>query len=49
MATKINKDRLRLLKMNKSDKIDIEIIDKFDNSKNSLGTKVRIKLPAENI
>lgn len=49
MATEINKDRIRLLKMNKSDKIDIEIIDKFDDSENSLGTKVRITLPAENI
>lgn len=49
MATQINKDRLRLLKMNKNDKIAIEIIDKHDNFENSLGTKVVIKLPAENI
>ncbi len=49
MATQINKDRLKLLKMNKNDKIDIEIIDKLDENENSLGTKVVIKLPAENI
>lgn len=49
MATQINKDRLKLLKMNKNDKIDIEIIDKLDEIENSLGTKVVIKLPAENI
>lgn len=49
MATQINKDRLRLLKMNKNDKISIDIIDKYDDSNNSLGTKVLIKLPAENI
>ncbi len=45
MATQINKDRLRLLKISKSDEIDIEIIDK----ENHTGTKVIIKLPAESI
>lgn len=49
MATKINKDRLRLLKMSMNDKIDIQIIDKEDTDQNSTGTKVIIKLPAENI
>lgn len=45
MATQINRDRLRLLKISKSDEIDIEIIDK----ENPTGTKVIIKLPAESI
>lgn len=45
MATQINRDRLRLLRLSKSDKIDIQIIDK----ENPTGTKVIIKLPAESI
>lgn len=45
MATQINHDRIRLLKISKSDEIDIEILDK----ENPTGTKVTIKLPAENI
>jgi ligand-binding sensor domain-containing protein len=49
MATKINKDRLRLLKMAVNQNIEIRILDKEDEQGNALGTKVILKLPAENI
>lgn len=49
MATQINEDRIRLLKMSKNEKIDIAIIDKKDEKEQALGTLVVIKLPAENI
>lgn len=45
MATQINRDRLRLLRVSKSDEVDIQIID----LENPTGTKVVIKLPAESI
>lgn len=45
MATQINRDRIRLLRLSKSDEVDIQIID----LENPTGTKVIIKLPAESI
>lgn len=48
MATQINKDRLRLLKLSMSEDVEIKIIDKEQDNK-PLGTKVVIKLPAESI
>lgn len=45
MATQINRDRIRLLRLSKSDDVDIQIID----LENPTGTKVIIKLPAESI
>lgn len=49
MATQINKDRLRLLKNSLSDKVDLEIIDKYTESGEATGTTVIIRLPAEEI
>ncbi len=45
MATQINRDRIRLLKLSKNEEVDIQIID----LENPTGTKVIIKLPAESI
>ncbi len=45
MATQINRDRLRLLRLSMNEHIDIQIIDK----ENPTGTKVVLKLPAEGI
>lgn len=48
MATQINKDRIRLLKLAVNDSIEIQILDKKDEN-SALGTKVILRLPAENI
>lgn len=45
MATQINRDRIRLLRLSKNEEVDIQIID----LENPTGTKVIIKLPAESI
>ncbi len=47
MATRINKDRIRLLKETLNDDISIEIIDKFEPGGGANGTKVIIQLFAE--
>ena len=49
MATQINRDRLRLLRVSMSEKVDITIEDKLNNDGTAAGTKVVIKLPAESI
>ncbi len=49
MATQINRDRLRLLRVSMSEKVEITILDKVKESGEPAGTKVIIKLPAENI
>jgi ligand-binding sensor domain-containing protein len=49
MATRINRDRIRLLKEALHDDIYIDIIDKFDHGEQAAGTLVRIRLLAENI
>lgn len=49
MATQINKDRLRLLRMSMGGKVNIKIRDKEDREGEPAGTKVVIRLPAEEI
>ena len=49
MATQINRDRLRLLRVSMSEKVDITIEDKLNSDGTAAGTKVVIKLPAESI
>lgn len=49
MATQINKDRLKLLQSSIGEKINLEIIDKYADNQTPTGTKVIIRLPAQNI
>ena len=49
MATQINKDRLALLRKNYGDRVDLKIEDKYAENGTAQGTKVTIKLPAEEI
>ena len=47
-ATKASQNRLELLNQNAVDKIDLQIIDLYDEQKNSLGTKVVLTIPIIN-
>ncbi|CAL2106571.1 putative Two component regulator propeller [Tenacibaculum sp. 190524A02b] len=47
-ALNANHNRIDLLNKNKKEKVRIEIIDKFSNENNPIGTKVIIKIPQKN-
>ena len=49
MATKINKDRIDLLKRSMNEVIDLKIIDKYNQQGQACGTKVLIRLPAQEL
>lgn len=49
MATQINKDRIDLLKRSMNDVIDLKIIDKYNQQGEACGTKVIIRLPAQEL
>lgn len=49
MATQINKDRIDLLKRSMNETIDLKIIDKYNQQGQATGTKVVIRLPAQEL
>lgn len=49
MATQINKDRIDLLKRSMNEVIDLKIIDKYNQQGQAAGTKVVIRLPAQEL
>lgn len=49
MATQINKDRIDLLKRSMNEVIDLKIIDKYNQQGQACGTKVIIRLPAQEL
>jgi len=49
MATKINKDRIDLLKRSMNEVIDLQIIDLYNQQGEAMGTKVLIRLPAQEV
>ncbi len=49
MATKINRDRISLLKKSLDEVIDLKIIDKYNQQGEPSGTKVIIRLPAQEL
>ncbi|WP_421750462.1 sensor histidine kinase [Croceimicrobium sp.] len=49
MATQINKDRIDLLKRSIDEVIDLKIIDKYNQQGEACGTKVIIRLPAQEL
>lgn len=49
MATKINRDRIDLLRKSVDDVVDLKIEDKFNQQGEATGTKVMIRLPAQEL
>ena len=49
MATQINKDRIDLLRKSVDELIDLKIIDKYNQQGEACGTKVIIRLPAQEL
>lgn len=49
MATQINRDRIDLLRASVDDLIELKIIDKFNQLGEACGTKVIIRLPAQEL
>ena len=49
MATKINRDRIDLLRKSVDDVVDLRIEDKFNQQGEATGTKVMIRLPAQEL
>lgn len=49
MATQINKDRIALLRKSVDEEIDLQVIDKYNQAGEAEGTKVIIRLPAQEL